>query len=398
MTATATTAPVGLFVRDRFTWLAYFLVSYYSYMQSSLGPLMPFLRDELSLSYTVGGYHLSAFAVAMILVGTLGDAPTRWWGRQRCVWFGGLGFAGGMLILLAAPHPALTVGGSFVMGIFGSIMLSAANASMVDYHGERRAIPITEANVAASLTASIAPLLIGGFAAVGLGWRVGLLVMIVTWALVALAARSIPIPSPSTAQKPSDSSQAKANRLPPAFWGYWFVILFGVSVEGALIFWGAEYLVGAVGMSNEAASAWMSAFFIAALIGRVGGSVLARRLPSGRLVFIAALVTLFSFPLFWLGQSPVINLIGLFCMGVGVSNLFPLTLAAATTAAASRPDAASARMFIGAGIALLVTPQLLAAIADQVNIQQAFGFVGVLALVVVVTVLAANRLAASQTL
>jgi hypothetical protein len=46
-----------LFVRTRFTWLAYILLGYYSYMQSSVGPLMPFLSTELHISYTVEGLH-----------------------------------------------------------------------------------------------------------------------------------------------------------------------------------------------------------------------------------------------------------------------------------------------------------------------------------------------------
>jgi hypothetical protein len=38
------------FVRDRFTWLAYLMLAYFSYLQAAPGPLMPFLRDELHLS------------------------------------------------------------------------------------------------------------------------------------------------------------------------------------------------------------------------------------------------------------------------------------------------------------------------------------------------------------
>lgn len=400
MTATATTVPVtsaaGVFTRDRFTWLSYFLVAYYSFLLSSFGPLMPFLRDELDLTYTVGGYHLAAFAFAMILIGLLGDLPTRWWGRRACIWVGGLGMAVGVVILLAARNPILTVSGAFLMGIFGAMMLASVQAAVVEYHGDRRAIPITESNIAASVSASIAPLLIGGFAALGLGWRIGALVMVAIWAFVAVAARSTPVPAPEIPAK--SVTGVSKQRLPLAFWGYWLVIFFGVSVEGALIFWGAEYLVVAAGLTNESASAWMSAFFVAALIGRLGGSYLARRMPSTRLLLLAAFITALSFPLFWLGQSPLLNLIGLFLCGIGVSNLFPFTLAAATTAAASQPDSASARMFTGSGLALLVTPQLLAIIADSVDIQQAFGFVGLLIGLVIVTILAANRLAASQKL
>ena len=55
------------FLRDRFTWLAYLMLAYFAYLQAVLGPLVPFLRDELHLSYTVSGLHLSAFSIGMVL-------------------------------------------------------------------------------------------------------------------------------------------------------------------------------------------------------------------------------------------------------------------------------------------------------------------------------------------
>lgn len=226
-----TAAAYSSFVlRTRFTWLAYFCVAYYSYMISALGPLMPFLRDELGLNYTMGGYHLSAFAVAMIGVGLLGDAPARLLGRQRNLWIGCLGMTAGAALLVAAQHPALTISGALVMGAFGSIMLSTVQAALVDQHGERSAIPITESNIAASLSSSMAPLLIGGFAALGVGWRGGLVAMIAACLLMVLVARSTPVPPLRR------TSRAQAGRLPLTFWGYWLVIVFGVSVEGSIIF------------------------------------------------------------------------------------------------------------------------------------------------------------------
>jgi len=74
--------PATSFTRDRFTWLAYGMLAYFAYMQAALGPLMPFLRDELHLSYTVSGLHLSAFALGMVLAGSLGDHLVQWWGRK----------------------------------------------------------------------------------------------------------------------------------------------------------------------------------------------------------------------------------------------------------------------------------------------------------------------------
>lgn len=68
-----TSLPAKAFARDRFTWLAYVFLAAFTYLQAILGPLMPFLRSELHLSYTLGGLHLSAFAAGMIAAGLTGD-------------------------------------------------------------------------------------------------------------------------------------------------------------------------------------------------------------------------------------------------------------------------------------------------------------------------------------
>ena len=44
------------FFRNRLTWLAYAMLAYIGFTQSMLGPLMPFLRSELQLNYTLGGF------------------------------------------------------------------------------------------------------------------------------------------------------------------------------------------------------------------------------------------------------------------------------------------------------------------------------------------------------
>jgi hypothetical protein len=66
------------FAPDRFertpsTWLAYLLVGYFMYVQASLGPILPFLREDLSLGYGAAGLHFGAFALGVLFTGLLGE-------------------------------------------------------------------------------------------------------------------------------------------------------------------------------------------------------------------------------------------------------------------------------------------------------------------------------------
>ena len=63
----------GQFVRDRLIWVYYALVGLNCYIMSALGPVMPFLRSELSLNYQLAGMHFSSLAVGTVAAGLLGD-------------------------------------------------------------------------------------------------------------------------------------------------------------------------------------------------------------------------------------------------------------------------------------------------------------------------------------
>jgi len=94
------------FRRDRFTWLAYILLAFYGYYLNILGPITPFLKEELALSYTVSSLHFTAFAVGILLMGLGGHPLVQRVGRGPALWIGALGISiGALLLLLAGQSP-----------------------------------------------------------------------------------------------------------------------------------------------------------------------------------------------------------------------------------------------------------------------------------------------------
>jgi len=128
------------------------------------------------------------------------------------------------------------------------------------------------------------------------------------------------------------------------------------------------------------------------VVGRVIGSRLTHTIESSRLLMVAIAVVGIGFPLFWLSQSASLNIVGLFLSGLGIANLFPLTLSVATSIDPQQSNTASARITLAAGIAILVAPQVLASFADQVGIFNAFGVAAALVLVVALIVFSESRL------
>ena len=384
-------SPVPRFQRDRFTWLAYLMLAYFAYQQATLGPLMPFLRDELHLSYTVGGLHLSAFALGMVLAGLLGDALVQRWGRRRVFWGGGAGLALGSLLFVSGHHPALTIASALLMGAPGTLLLIEVQATLSDRHGARRAVALTESNVAASFAAGLAPLLVGSLQRAGVGWRGALILGVLGWGALALRGRAVPIP-PHTPRPPRSPAAGRAARLSAVFWAYWLVVFLSVSVEWCVIFWGADFLETSVGLRRVDASTLMSVFFAAHLLGRIAGSRLSRRMPTGPLLLAAVLVAAAGFIPFWLASAAPLNIAGLFVAGLGIANLYPLTLSAASNIVPrEQADAASSRVTLASGLAILITPQVLGTLADEIAIKNAYGVVAVFLVVAGGAILAANH-------
>ncbi len=385
-----TVSPGAPYSRDRLTWLMYWGMAYYAFQEAILGPIMPFIRDELGLSYTVAGLHLSSMAVGTILGGLSADRLIQRWGRRAAFWGGSFGMGCGTFLLVIGRHPAITILGTWLMGFLGCFLLSTVQAVLSDRHGSQRAIALTEANITSSIVASSSPLLIALYIGIGVGWRGAQITILFLWAITVALRRSQPIPdspTPKIGQATVDSYRA----LPRVFWFYLWIVFLLVAIERCLAFWGADFMKNEVGLSKVEASGAIWAFMIGMLGGRVTVSRIAQRTPTPKVLLISTGVACAGFPIFWLSPIPLLNLIGLFITGLGVGNFFPLSMSLAISAAPDRANVASVRALFGSGSATLIAPQVLGWIADQTSIGTAFGLVFVILLLGAMAIILANR-------
>lgn len=363
------------FHRDRFTWLAYCALAFYGYFLNVLGPITPFLKDELRLSYTVSSFHFTAFAVGILLIGFAGHLPIRWLGRWHSLWVGMIGISLSAFLLLIGKSPVITIGASFLMGLIGSLILAIVPAALSDQHSEMRAVALSEANVIASLIASIAALMVGWSAGLTGTWRwaLGLVALTPLFLFLGLGKSASPAAVSTTTEPP------QSNRpLPGLFWVYWVALVLAVSVEFCMIFWSADYVENVLGMIKIRAAQSVSLFLAGMILGRLAGSRLVQRFSTARVVLLAILLAGIGFLVFWRAETIFLGLSGLFLTGLGVASLYPLILSLAIGAANGNTVQASARATLASGTAILALPLALGGFADAVGIRSAYGVVLVL--------------------
>lgn len=362
------------FHRDRFTWLAYFSLAFYGYFLNVLGPITPFLKDELDLSYTLSSFHFTAFAVGILLVGVGGHLVIQRIGKQHSLWLGLFGMSLSAVFLLIGRNPILTIGASFLMGLIGSLILAIVPAALSDQHGDMKAVALSEANVIASLLSTFAPLMVGWFAHSFGGWRLALGSMACFPILMFIGLGRNSSPTRSSTTKTLQENRS----LPPLFWIYWTAIVLAVSVEFCMVFWSANYMEQVLGMVKANAAQAVSLFLGAMIVGRLLGSRLVQYFSTRAVVTVSMLAAAIGFLLFWRAENSILALSGLFLTGLGVANLYPLILSLAINAANGNSVQAGARATLASGTAILALPLALGRLADAVGIRSAYAIVIVL--------------------
>src|SRR5208282_4557845 len=358
----------------------------FAYFLNIQGNIIPFLRDELALSYWEVSLHPAALAGGLIICGLFGERAVAWCGRRGALVLGFVGACGGAAQLSLAHTATESVAGCLLMGAPGGLILVVVPAVLAERHGADRSIAFGEANAAsyiASLTATVA---IGLFTAIGLDWRNGLAlgIMLTAVALARHAGDPIPAAPPH--------GESSAGGLPAAYWAYWAVLFCVIALEYCTLLWIPEVLERVQGLSRASAATMAAAFSAAMLTGRLFAAPLLRRVSAQRLFLASLVLTLPGIALYVGVRQPVLSVVGLVALGLGTAQLYPLTLGFAIGAAGRLGEAASARASLASGVAILVMPMALGMLADGLGLRLACLFLPALPAVGALCFVAARTL------
>jgi predicted MFS family arabinose efflux permease len=355
--------------RDRVTLIAYAQLGLLGWFIYAFGASVTLLRDDEGLTRTAA----STLSISLALGGTLGSfiaAPVvRRWGRGRMLRAGAIFVAVGSLVYISDGPLAIVALGPFIGSLGASFCAVGVSAYLEARQGSAADASLAEANLVASTASLLGILAVGVGATTLLGWRLGLvLLVVVVIVLELIRGRSLAPFNVGTELE----TRADAPRLPGLVWWAVITLILLTSVEITLLQWGPDLLRERGGLEAGSASATIAAIVVGMIIGRLVGSRIVERVSS-ELVFGASIIfAAAAFAYTWLVTGAVPLIIGLVLIGIGIGMHFPLGIGRAMRASAGQPDRAAGWTSAGIGIMSGVAPFALAALADTWGVHDAF--------------------------
>lgn len=337
----------------------------------------------MHLSYAVTTLHSVLWSAGALIAGLAYRRLAGLAGQRAVLWSASAVFCGGIVLLMAARVLALTLTAALLMGTSGATLIIGTAAILAERHGADRDRALVEANAGAVMMAVAAPLLFGGLAGTAVTWRAALLVPFAGLVLLYLLFGRLPLPSGGIAPEIGTA------RLPAAYWVCATLVALAVAIEFCVVFYAAQ-LLHATGLPVARAASALTFFYLGELAGRLSGAALTRgagptrgragptrgraawrgprALTAGSLGLAMA-----GFLMFWLSGHSAVALAGLFITGLGIANLYPLTLGLTMAAAPGESGRAAARAQVPTGLAAMGAPFLLSLLADRWGVARAFG-------------------------
>lgn len=365
--------------RDRFTWTAFGALFAFGYVNAVLGPSLPYIRSAEGISYVIGAAHQVAIAAGGGLAGLLSKRERLPLGRRSTI---ACGLGGAALAGLAVGYgdtAAITITAALLMGFFATLALIRVWAALADAHGPRRAVAMSEGEVAVSLAGIITPLVIGAFAASSASWRLAFVIGALTVGSAVLLVLRADFPEPS----PGRQRTPRRGGVRPTL----VIVVAIVALEFALSFWLASYLNESVGIVRDTAVALVSVLYAANLLGRFAASRLARVQSAERVLVVAITLVLCGLPFLLAATSALTAVIGVVIAGAGIAALFPLTSSLHVQASEGTADSALGEILAVAAIGQMGGPLFVGAIAQVASLR-----VGLLVMLPTLTLAAAAGL------
>ena len=346
------------------TLLNYALVILMGLGWNFIGPSLPAMRAEFSLSLATVGivFPLATlgFALAVVVAGYVVDG----YGRRPALIGASLMLGIGYLGWGFAPHWAVTVMFMIFTGAGLGCIDIITNVMASDASSGNRVAELNRLHMFFGLSAVLSPLLIG--LSLDFNWRLPMLAIgLLGFATLPFAMR-VRLPETATLERLS-----RANVVPMARNGVIVtvtaVLVLYIWVEVSMIGWGVTYLTDVFHEPYGRSTAVVSLFWGAIFLGRLAMVWLARHFSTEQTLQIPLIVSVPLLLALGLAPSAPVVYAVVFLLGLCVAPVFPTMFALALQRFPRRPGTVAILLLLGAAVGGVLPPYVIGIVAETLS-------------------------------
>ena len=325
---------------------------------------IPWIQERFDLSSGTLGLVLVGMALAVVLAFPLAGQAIVRHGSERIVWVGGTACALAVNLPVLAPHPVLVALGLTVLGAASATQDVAMNSHGGTVEKDLRRPIMSSLHAGWAFGGMIGAGFAAACAVLGLDPRITVAISSALWlGLLVACARRIGRGSAA------EGADAAGFTLPSRGVVLLAILcLLVMLTEGAMADWGGLYLRQDLGASAAIAALAYSAFTAGMTGGRLVGDWVNDRIGAVALLRWGALLTGIPLAATLLIGEPAAALVGLFVVGLGVSNGVPLMFSAAGRQPDTPAGPGIAAVSSMGSLGFLAGPPVIGVAADAISL------------------------------
>lgn len=337
------------------------------------GAILPHLIEEEQLNYAVAGGLISILAIGNFCASIIYPLAKRHFSHRAVV----VAITGlspiVMLLLTIHPPVAFMYLLVFVLGITKGTVTIINNLAMnVATNSSTKYLNILHTTFAVGAFAS--PFIMAALLALGFPWRIIMYILCVSGAIFPLNYWTMdyrmleePQPSAANAGDHRASGHTRALLTNRSFLIITFIMFMYVGFENTVNGWFVTYLKDTGVMTSALATAMVSVTWIMMMAGRMGTAQFLQNVNKLWIILVSALIDFVAIVLLVNTHTATMAAIIIAVLGLGMSAIYPTTVAAAGPIIEGSTMGLSLLTGISA-IGGILVPQIIGILADQVGI------------------------------
>ncbi|WP_017588637.1 MFS transporter [Nocardiopsis ganjiahuensis] len=369
------TAPPPEARRARVAVSTLFFVNGFTYTNAV--PWLPVIKNSLGLTNAELGLAIAAMPFGAILTGMLAGPLIHWFGSGRTAVGTSLISLGALPFIALAQNWWMLAAALFVLGAADAWTDSAQNSHGLRVQRRYRRSIINTFHAVWSLAAVSGGLLGATMAGAGVPilWHLGGVAVVLVAVNLTVSRMMLPGPENSEREEGTNGHDGGRSRIPGK--SLLLLLMLGVllmaagGIEDSAASWGAVYMTTELGAPLFLAAMPFVACQAMMTVGRLLGDRVTDRFGAATVGHACGLLAAGGLAFALLLPHPATTIIGFGVMGLGVSTLFPLTLAAAGNVPGVRTgDGVTLVGWLGRA-GFLAFPPLVGFLADSLTLGSA---------------------------